>query len=277
MVYREDDGIRSARAKTREAIALAMESRWEEAAAVNRELIELAPDDLDACNRLGKALLELGDAKGARGAFERSLAIDPSNGIARKNVDRLTTSGPQTARPGGSPLATRLFIGDTGKSAQVTLLACAADSDRPFISPGAPVELRCQRGTLAVYNQAGQYIGVVPPKLGRRLVCMMEEGNLYEGAVASSTADAVRIVLRESYQHPSQRAKLSFPPSSLEAASAAQARRRDTTPTMDREVVLAWGDEDRDDHAMRAAGATVGAMLEGFMPDDSLLPELPED
>jgi hypothetical protein len=41
-------------------------------------------------------------------------------------------------------------------------------------------------------------------------------------------------------------------------------------------VRLSWGDDERDDQAMAAAGASVGAMLEGGMPDDSSLPELPD-
>ena len=220
-MYRDDDDLRTLKSKTRDAIELAMEGRWDEAAAVNRELLELSPDNLDACNRLGKALLELGDAKGARGAFARSLHIDPTNAIARKNVDRLAGGGARSPHPGGSLLAPKMFIGDSGKTAQVALFACAADADRPFISPGVPVELRCHRGTLAAYSNDGGYIGLVPPKLGHRLVGMMEAGNRYEAAVASTTPEAVRVVLRESYQHPSQRSKLSFLSSSaLEPVTA---------------------------------------------------------
>jgi tetratricopeptide (TPR) repeat protein len=270
MVYHEDDELRTHRTKAREAISLAMDSRWEDAAAMNREILEVSPSDLDACNRLGKALLELGDATGARGAFERSLTIDPANVIAKKNVDRLASGA--AASGGGSRLAPKMFIGEAGKSAQVALLGCAANAKRPFISPGAPVELRAESGMLAVYNQDGEYIGSVPPKLGRRLVCMMEAGNRYEGAIAGSTSQAVRVLLRESFQHASQRSKISFPTSSVETPSWAAA----PAPPVEHDVRLSWGDDERDDQAMAAAGASVGAMLEGGMPDDSSLPELPD-
>ena len=82
MVYQEAEDVRTLKVKTREAIALAMDSKWEEAIAVNRELIRAFPDNLDAYNRLGKALLETGDPQGARAAFGRSLAVDPANTIA---------------------------------------------------------------------------------------------------------------------------------------------------------------------------------------------------
>ena len=94
-------------------------------------------------------------------------------------------------------------VGRVG-AAQTMKLQCLARSN------GDPQELRCHRGTLAAYSNDGGYIGLVPPKLGHRLVGMMEAGNRYEAAVASTTPEAVRVVLRESYQHPSQRSKLSF-------------------------------------------------------------------
>ncbi len=59
--------------KTREAISLAMEGRWEAAAEVNRSILDLFPEDMEAFNRLGKALLESGDYIEARSAFTQAL------------------------------------------------------------------------------------------------------------------------------------------------------------------------------------------------------------
>lgn len=220
MVIREEEHVRTHREMTREAIALAMESRWQEASTVNRNILALSGDDLDASNRLGKSLLELGDVDGARTAFNRSLAIDPENVIARKNADRISGSpSAQAENAVGTRFAPNMFIGDSGKSAQVTLLACATNSAKLFISPGAPVELRAEQGTLAVFNQGDHYIGLVPPKLGRRLVGLIEEGNRYEGAISGSSGDTVKVVLHESYQHPSLRSKISFLSSSFGAES----------------------------------------------------------
>jgi len=212
MVYQEAEDVRTLKVKTREAIALAMDSKWDEAIAVNRELIQASPDNLDAYNRLGKALLEAGDPKGARAAFGRSLAVDPTNTIARKNLDRLASGNNAT---GGGTLSHKMFIGDPGKSAQVSLLACASDTNGPYIAPGAPIELRVAGANLAVFNDAGHYVGTVPPQLGHRLRCMMEAGNRYGGAIVGSNGQSVRVLLHERYQDPSQRSKISFPASSV--------------------------------------------------------------
>ena len=84
---------------TRQAVALAMESRWEEAVEVNRAILDDFPTDLETCNRLGKALSELGQNVEARKAFERALSISPNNPIAKKNLTVSRSSATRPARP----------------------------------------------------------------------------------------------------------------------------------------------------------------------------------
>ena len=278
MVYREDDSVRLLKERTREAIGLAMDGRWKEAAAVNRELTQAAPTDVDAWNRLGKALLELGDARGATKAFRGAIAIDPTSAIARKNLDRLAAL-PKKARAAKrtapSVAAHRFFINDGSKTAHVALTGCAQAKDRVFVSPGAPVRLERRGDSLAVHTEDGERLGMVPPKLGRRLSRLMDGGNEYRGAVASTTGDAIRVLLQETFQHPSLRATVSFPASSVTAhaepaAPAPAGNAPAAAPALD---MARWADDDPERGAQMAG---VGAVLDGGMPDDSGLPELPE-
>ncbi|HJW88869.1 MAG TPA: tetratricopeptide repeat protein, partial [Dehalococcoidia bacterium] len=66
MNYLQEDEARLRRLRAREAIALAMQSRWEEALEANRAIIEAFPTNVDAYNRLGRALMELGRYPEAR-------------------------------------------------------------------------------------------------------------------------------------------------------------------------------------------------------------------
>ncbi len=284
MVYQEDDQERVLRDKSRKAITLAMECRWEEAAAVNREVLDMSPNDWEACNRLGKSLMEIGDTDGARHAFARSLEIAPNNTIARKNLERLATmpSAPKPTSIGVPRIAPRLFISDSGKSAQVTLFAPAPDSERPFISTGAPVRLERRDGDLAVRTESGEYLGMVPPKLGRRLACLIDGGNQYEGVMFSSTPDAVKVLLRETYQHPSQRSKISFP--SMDQGPEPEQTKvieddiegEFDVESLERPVDLSWvDDEDEEPHS--AAGASVGSVLDEGLMDDALYPDSIDD
>ncbi len=283
MVYREDDSVRLLKERTREAIGLAMDGRWKEAAAVNRELTDVAPNDVDAWNRLGKALLEVGDAKGATAAFGRAIKIDPANAIARKNVERLAALPAKVRaakRRAPSVASHRFFINDGPKTAHVALTSCAHVKDRAFVSPGAPVRLERRGDSLAVHTEDGQRLGVVPPKLGRRLSRLMDGGNEYRGAVASTTVDTILVVLQETYQHPSLRSTVSFPASAVTTSAAparpaANGNSRATAPALD---MQRWADDDPEHSTrMTGAGAGVGAVLDGGMPDDSKLPELPPE
>ena len=89
MISKIDDREKLIRDRSHRAVNLAMECRWEEAAAVNEELLDLTPNDVEASNRLGRAYLEMGDCARARLAFERTLQYAPRNTIAQKNLDRL--------------------------------------------------------------------------------------------------------------------------------------------------------------------------------------------
>ena len=185
-------------------------------------------------------------------------------------------SAPKPTTMSTTRLAPRLFISDSGKSAQVTLFAPAPDAERPFISPGSPIRLEQRNGNLTVCTESGEYLGVVAPKLGRRLLCMIEGGNQYEGAVFSSTPEAIRVVLRETYQHPSQRSKLSFPSSEPSPEPApAKVIADDIDNEFDAElpepVDLSWIDEQVegiDDDEEEPLGVAAGKAMDGGMMDD---------
>ena len=222
MVYREPEEVRLLKERTRRAVDLAMQGQWAEAAQVNREILEDHPDDTEALNRLGKALVEVGHPLEALSSFQRVLELCPANPIAVKNAARLTdalASGmaamKQTASCGQArALPSRAFVADSSKSAQVALLV-SDHAGHP--SPGTPVELERNGETLSVKDGSGSTFGLVPPRLARRLVCLMEGGNRYDGAVCGVTNGVVTVMLREAYQHPSQSAKVSFLPTAASA------------------------------------------------------------
>src|SRR5207244_12993354 len=53
------------------------------------------------------------------------------------------------------------------------------------------------------------------PKPGNRLIGLVEGGNPYTAAVTTVAGNTITISIRETYQHPSQRGKFSFPPQAL--------------------------------------------------------------
>lgn len=211
-MYQAEEKVRLKRQRAEQAIQLAMQSRWEEAAQANRAIIALFPSDVDAYNRLGKALAELGRYGKAREAYGKAQELEPGNAIARKNLERLASLS--KARRGRAAAAQRvdpqLFIEETGKTG-VTLLQRVAAGVVPKMTAGDRVELRPRGNALVVEDAQGEYLGEVEPKLGLRLLKLMESGNRYAAAIASVNDGNCRVIIKEVYQHPSLAGRPSFP------------------------------------------------------------------
>lgn len=222
MVFTADDRTRLfRRQRTQQAIQLAMQGQWQEAAAVNRAIIAAFPNDVDAYNRLGKALTELGHYSEAREAYAKTLELDSLNSIAQKNLTRLATLGEGAAvqAEGGQKLSPQMFIAEMGKTG-ITILTRAAAKAAARMTAGDQVFLRRQNNTLVVESGQGEYLGEIEPKLGMRLIKLMEGGNEYAAAIATLSQDDVRVIIKETFKHPSQAGKPSFPPMAGDAFRA---------------------------------------------------------
>ncbi len=199
-----------------EAVSLAMDGKWALAVEANRAILGEFPDDLGSYNRLGKALSELGQVSDAREAFRKALDISPKNSIARKNLDRLAGLSDEAAAPdgngaGGPSPARRTFIEESGRAGVTTLRNVGAPDTLRKLAPGKPLKLAPAGKGLRVTDAHDEYVGSVDPKLGARLLRLIDGGNVYEAAVTSVDGDEVTVIVREVYKHPSQAGTASFP------------------------------------------------------------------
>ena len=218
MPDREEDKDRLKRKASQEAIALAMQSRWQEAVAVNQSIVESFPTDIDAYNRLGRAFIELGDFARAKEAYGRALELDSNNVIAERNLHRLSLL-PEYQMPVKEErreVAPNLFIGDMGKSGVVNLQNLAPQEVLARMTAGNQVYLEVRGQQLVVQNEGGEYLGRVDPQYGFRLAKLIEGGNQYTAAIVSLDNDRAKVLIREVFQHPSQLGRLSFPVKAVE-------------------------------------------------------------
>ncbi len=218
MPDREEDKAKIRRRASQEAISLAMQNRWQEAVAVNQSIIELFPTDIDAYNRLGRAYMELGDFAKAKQAYAKVLELDPNNSIAQKNLQRLSLLPDKKVevkeeRHEVSPGA---FISEMGKTGIVGLRELGPREVLAKMAPGDQVILKVKGQRVIAENEHGEYLGVVEPPHGLRLARLMLGGNRYASAIVSIDVHGVKVIIRETFQHPSQAGKLSFPVKAME-------------------------------------------------------------
>ena len=194
------------------AIAAAMKSNWSDAAKINTAILQDFPQDVEAYNRLGKALAAEGNVRKAKDAFSQVLKLSPHNPIALKNFNRLnqiiddkpirinTTDGPRKA-----------FIAESGKATITSLVNL--DPAKEFLkeAPGHLVNLKLEAGSIQVHGLNNIYLGQIEPRLGARLTKLIRGGNKYDATITSIGAFQVEIIIRETFQHSSQLNVLSFP------------------------------------------------------------------
>ena len=155
------NGAKFRRGLDREAVDLALKGDWDRAAQVNRAILELFSDDVEAMNRLAKALIELGSYEEAGSVLDYLGEVAPYNNIARKNRarleqmraqvktnDRAVATSLHARRAAGAP---QLFIGESGKSATTVLRQTPRRLSLALISPGDPVSLRLEHHALNAY------------------------------------------------------------------------------------------------------------------------------
>ena len=221
MTFPETEATSSPAAATRikrqlaeQAIAQAAGGQWSDAADTNRKLLEMGAE-ADAENRLAKALWELGELGSAREHYQAALALDPTNRIAERNIDRLRTllvaAGEKTVPAAdGSKAPVRIFVEETGKTGFAHLLDLPDAKKLAQVNPGDTVELKPEANRLIAMSN-GMRIGVVDPRVAARLLKLIADGNKYLAGVTSLGAQDVRIIIREIYQDPRNYGKVSFP------------------------------------------------------------------
>jgi tetratricopeptide (TPR) repeat protein len=197
-----------------QAIAQAAAAQWKDAADTNEKLLELGPD-AEAENRLAKALWEQGELGSAREHYQTALALDPTNRIAERNIDRLrvllVAAGEKTVpAQDGSKAPVSIFVEETGKTGFAYLTDLADPRKLAQVNPGDFVELNPEGNRLiAIAN--GVRIGTVEPRVAARLLKLIADGNKYAAGVTSLGDRDVRIIIREVAQDPRNYGKVSFP------------------------------------------------------------------
>jgi hypothetical protein len=239
---------------TDEAIRLAMAGDWKAAEAANLTVLDSFPDDVEAANRLGKALTELGKPKQAIEAYQRALEIDSFNPIARKNLERLEQA---TKASGKSPKASKSTAAKAGKGRGTTgaLVASATAAEFPLqqanpvevaqLEPGDAATLQANARGVAVLSEEDTILGYIEPKAGLRLKRMIGGGNRYDVTIRSVDGDGNAVVfIRETYRDGSLVGQASFLPSAEAKRKAPRAYTRRSALVEEDAPDLGQDDED---------------------------------
>ena len=196
-----------------DAVQLAIAGKWDEAAKLNRFIIENFGADEESQNRLGKALSELGKLKEAKASYEAALKLNPMNNIAKKNAARINALLHQKEglKVGGTRVDLNLFVEEMGKTVITTVDSPPNVDICSKVAAGDVAELKIEGDAIGSETSRGVRLGQLEAKLARRLIKFMRGGNRYQSGITSCDGNTVKLIVRETYQDPRFAGKPSFP------------------------------------------------------------------
>ncbi len=245
-----------------DAVQLAIAGKWDEAVKLNRFVIESFGTDEETQNRLGKALSELGKFKDAKAAYEVALKLNPMNSIAKKNAARINALLHQKEglKVGGTRVDLNLFVEEMGKTVITTLDNAAGSDICSKVAAGDVAELRIDGDGVVAETSRGVRLGLLEAKLARRLIKFMRGGNRYQAGVTACEGNAVKLIVRETYQDPKFVGKPSFP---MRRKREVEFRPYTKESLLAREVEIFAGEDDEE--PALTADAPEGAEIEEGM------------
>lgn len=176
-----------------QAIQTALVGDWENAVALNKQILQEQPDDIDTLNRLAFAFLSMGKLKDAKNLYEKVLLLDLQNPIAIRNLKRL--DDPSKKRVNFQ--INNMFIEEPGKTKIIELINVADKKIISNLRSGEKLSLCIKRMKIFALDQDNQYIGMLPDDLCKRLIKFIHVGNKYEAYARTVDSNKISIFIRE--------------------------------------------------------------------------------
>jgi|SRR3989338_8153570 len=202
------------------AIDAALDSRWEEALKLNRQIIKVDPQNLDALNRQARVHMEMGKFNLAKKYYSEALKIDPYNPIAIKNLKILKSfkgngdSG--LIHNGISKLSASLFLQEPGKTKIVNLLKVAEPQKLSKAFCGMKVNMIIKNRKITITDEFDNYLGVMPDDINYHLLKLLKGGNKYDLFIKAIKVNGLAVLIKETYRSK----KFKNQPSFLENSTA---------------------------------------------------------
>ncbi len=181
-----------------QAIDSAINLQWEEAINLNKQILKIDKENVDACLRLGFAYLQQKDIQEAQKYYNKSLRIRPKNQVALENLERLALmemkDHPSHKKNKlSSAINPSMFLEVPGKTKTVSLVNLGQKKHLATVSVGQEVELKQKKRKVEVRTKNGDYLGSLPDDLSKRLIFFLKAKSKYIANVQE--ASLIRLVL----------------------------------------------------------------------------------
>ncbi len=188
-----------------QAIDAALNSSWEMALKINKQIIKKDPQNVDALNRQARAYMEMGKGNLAKKYYSEALKFDPYNPIAIKNLKIIKSFKPNgleyvPSTNGYSRLSPSLFLQEPGKTKIVSLLKVAEPQKLSQAFCGMRVEMIIKNRGITIVDLNGNYMGVLPDDTSHLMLRLLKGGNKYDLFIQSIKVNGLSILIKETHR-----------------------------------------------------------------------------
>ena len=190
---------------TSNAIDATLDCRWDEALKLNRQILKLDPQNVDALNRQARVYMEMGKYNLAKKYYCEAIKIDPYNPIALKNLKIVrsfkTNGNAENMHINGFlKLSPSQFLQEPGKSKIVNLLKVAEPQKLSKAFCGMKVDMIIKNRKITIVDCEENYLGVLPDDICHRLIRLLRGGNKYDLYIKSIRVNALSVIVKEIYR-----------------------------------------------------------------------------
>jgi len=180
------------------AIKAALNGEWNEAIEFNLQILKENPENIQALNRLGRALAAIGQTKNAKKTWNKVLKLDRYNAIATTQLEKLKS---KSSKPGSSNNQStnnpRMFLDEPGKTVTTQLVRLTDHKTIANLEPGMKVNLVAKQRFIAVNSIDGLYLGSLPDDLSINLKQLIKSGNQYSGLIRRVEKNNLHVFIKE--------------------------------------------------------------------------------
>ena len=188
------------------AIDAALDYKWDEALRLNKQILKLDPQNIDALNRQARVYMEMGRSTLAKKYYIQVIKLDPYNPIALKNL-KIVRAFKENGKDNGHILANHinklsptLFLQEPGKTKVVSLLKVAEPQKLSQAFCGMKVDLLIKNRKITIVDLRTNYLGVLPDDISHHLLRLLRGGNKYELFIKAIRVNSLSVLIKETYR-----------------------------------------------------------------------------
>lgn len=182
------------------AINAAIQTKWDEAIELNKQILKLDKKNVDGHLRIAFALLQANKIATAKKYYKTALKLQPGNHSIIDNLERIKIL---ELRKNKSPkdksvnLDPNLFIETPGKTRSIVLVNPGQKNILAQLTIGQHVLLVSKKRRIDVRTQDKEFIGALPDDISKRLTLFIKAGSEFTVYIKEANLNKVVVFVRE--------------------------------------------------------------------------------